>query len=676
MRQDSGTHSDPELEPPGLEGSGGLKTWLRGALALRPEGGLMLSGLLVLLAVQTTRVNIPGEYGWFAPAMTVLGVVIFLLGAQSAGRRELPGWLSAGLGRVAAALQAHPVQVVYSLTAVLLSLTAAFSIDFGPILDTLLPTVIIWLAGILFAVLGAWQPGAANIDRRRLLVSALALGLLGLLLRATSTTDIPVALTGDEASMGLSALAFVKGEANNIFTIGWFSFPSLFYFMESLSIRIFGQTTFALRLPAALAGALTVAGLYLFGRAMFGRLTGWLAALFLTGFHFHIHFSRLGLNNIWDGLAYVLALGSLWYGWKTNRRAFFILAGLSLGVAQYMYVSSRLLFVLIPAWMAIALLIDRTRLRQNFANLVWMGLVTFVVVAPLAYYFANNPNEFMAPFERVRLTPEWVTMQAVESGRSELRVVADQVWLALKAFTHEPIRAWYVPGIPLLRPVPATLFLLGLMLLAIRPGDMRTWLILLWLVGFGLSAGLSHDTPASQRYVAAAPLAALLVGYGLGETVRRFALVWPERRRLLVAVALVGMAFISLDDARFYFTEFTPPTRLLADNNMVAQRLANILQARPKEMRVFFFGAPRMGFYSLASVPYLAPHIEGFDMNAGWGSPENPDVVGDALMFVFLPDKESDLAGVRAAYPGGELVEETTPDGDLIFWRYEVPGSP
>ena len=45
-------------------------------------------------------------------------------------------------------------------------------------------------------------------------------------------------------------------------------------------------------------------------------------------------------------------------------------------------------------------------------------------------------------------------------------------------------------------------------------------------------------------------------------------------------------------------------------------------------------------------------------------------------MFVFLPNNESDLAGVRADYPGGNLVEEKTPSGDLMFFRYEVNDLP
>jgi len=45
---------------------------------------------------------------------------------------------------------------------------------------------------------------------------------------------------------------------NNPFIAAWYGFPSLYFFIQSLSIRLFGQTTEALRITSALAGAQAV----------------------------------------------------------------------------------------------------------------------------------------------------------------------------------------------------------------------------------------------------------------------------------------------------------------------------------------------------------------------------------------------------------------------------------
>ena len=93
-------------------------------------------------------------------------------------------------------------------------------------------------------------------------------------------------------------------------------------------MRLFGQTTQALRLLAVFSGGLTVALVYIIGREMFGNLAGASAAIFLAGMHFHNHFSRIGLNNIWDGFFFTFVLGCVWIGWKRNSRIAWLLAGL------------------------------------------------------------------------------------------------------------------------------------------------------------------------------------------------------------------------------------------------------------------------------------------------------------------------------------------------------------
>ncbi len=102
---------------------------------------------------------------------------------------------------------------------------------------------------------------------------------------------------------------------------------------------------------------------------MFGKRTAWFTAVFLSAFHFHIHFSRIGLNNIWDGFWYVVTIGALWYGWEKDRRNAYILAGLSLGISQYFYSSSRTILALILAWVILAAILrsspPETRLGKS-----------------------------------------------------------------------------------------------------------------------------------------------------------------------------------------------------------------------------------------------------------------------------------------------------------------------
>lgn len=126
------------------------------------------------------------------------------------------------------------------------------------------------------------------------------------------------------------------------------------------------------------------------------------------------------------------------------------------------------------------------------------------------------------------------------------------------AYTHATLNYFYIPGTAILRRWPGVLFLLGAGLLVLRPKDERTQLLALWLAAFGLIGAASESTPAAQRYVASAPACALVIGAGLSsvlEGVERHARRWSRLSAAVVAILAIGLA---LDDARFYFLDYTP----------------------------------------------------------------------------------------------------------------------
>ena len=212
---------------------------------------------------------------------------------------------------------------------------------------------------------------------------------------------------------------------------------------------------------------------------------------------------------------YVVTIGSLWYGWEKDRRNAYLLAGLSLGISQYFYSSSRTILVLILGWIILAALFDRPRLKRAWVNLVLMFILTGIVILPLAWFYIKNPNTFLEPINRVALTSGWLRQEVINTNTPAWKIVLKQIGNAIGSFTYEPLRAWYTPDVPLLRSFAAGLFLIGIILLLFHRQKWQIIPIMLWLFAFMAIGGLSESTPASQRYVAAAPVCALLVGYGL-----------------------------------------------------------------------------------------------------------------------------------------------------------------
>ncbi len=636
---------------------------------------LILGGVILVILAQLLRSKSYTESVEPLPlALTLVGMLFFVLGLQEktavlrlSKLNPILDWLNRQNGY-------KPLQTMLLLLSVCCLVVVIPAAGLEGKMNDPLAAVGSWIMAICFIFLGSRKSGEKfPAVPWRALAWAAGLFLLALPLRAVDTAHFPVQLSGDEASVGLGALGFLKGSWNNIFNVNWFSFPSLFFLLPAAFIQMFGHVTEALRLPAALGGSLTVAAVYLLGRQLYNHRTGLFAALLLAGLHFHIHFSRVGLNNIWDGLFYVLVPLAFWRGWHTGRRSLLLLAGLLLGLSQYFYVTTRVLPLLVLVWIAYLGWRDRATFKRLRASLALMFWMFFVVFAPLAWFYLQRPAEYMAPLQRVSL------FSGVDFGALGLNGWLDflaniltQILNSFRGFTDLATRAWYTSGSPVLRPFYAAFFILGIMLLLRQWKDSRTWMLISWVACIGLVGGFSESTPAAQRYVAVTPAAVLVAGYCLAEIATRLAKTWPNRQRWVFNGFLALVVIFAIGDISFYFNEYTPESLNFDRNTRTAQRLADYLHDKQGNWQVLFYGWPVMGYYSIASISYLEPQIIGTEAIHPWGSPENPLPSSENVIFVFLPGHADDLDGALRQYPGGRERDIVDPTMGQLFTLYEL----
>ncbi len=639
-----------------------------------PVGVLMGSGVLLLLLGQAAYRQVPWPGRGGVLALMVVGIGLFLFSGSLARRQTVPPALQRPLRPVAQFLQITPLQVMLLPIALLFALLASLAAGVDLVAYHAAVAVTAWLAAILLAVLGCLRPGERfwpRLDRRDALIMG-ALFLVAFLLRGLWLEQFPHTLSGDEGSAGLVARDFRNGLIDNPFTFGWFSFPSFYFAVQSGGIWLLGSTAAALRLTSAFAGALTVVAVYGLARAMFDRTTAVAAAVYLAASHYHIHMSRIGLNNVWDGLFATAAIGWLWHGWQHNRRSSFVFAGLAVALGQYFYVSARLLPLLFLLWGGVALVAERAQFRQRLAGLLLSAFVAAVAFLPLGILFARFPDNFNAPLQRVSIFNGWLEQEVAIRGETAVQIILDQLARSALGFTHEPLRLLYDPGVPLLLTGAATLFLLGL-LWALLHLDLRYMLLLLPLVAAVITGSLSIDPPASQRYVMSIPLVAVLLAVPVGQIRGWLQRLWPEKPVALGAVTAV-ILILALVDVRFYFFDVYDRYVLGGWNTETATEIAHYLrdQAVP-DQEIYFFGAPRMGYYSLSTIPYLAPQMRGIDVvQPLTGDP--PWVLNGPTQFIFLPERQGELNFVQPAYPNGRAYSHNLPDGRHVFTVYVIDG--
>ncbi|HEV2386989.1 MAG TPA: glycosyltransferase family 39 protein [Candidatus Acidoferrales bacterium] len=148
------------------------------------------------------------------------------------------------------------------------------------------------------------------------------------------------------------------------------------------------------RLPAAVAGVLTVPGLYLLVAELLGDGPGLFAAFLLATSFWHINFSRIGFGAVFAPL---LLCWALYFFTKAVRAAdpraagwHAAFAGIVYGLGFYTYIAYRITPLLFLAFVPFF-----KRSAHFWRRAGVFVAAAFVVAAPLGWYFLEHPGEFL-----------------------------------------------------------------------------------------------------------------------------------------------------------------------------------------------------------------------------------------------------------------------------------------
>jgi len=623
---------------------------LRQALIL---AGLMLAALGLFLR-STGGPAIPAA---IVLLLGLLQAASGVLAARHAVRilRRIGAWLGVGLPQAVAITQG-----------LALAIAARAAAGDGPQVISPLANFL-WLAGIVLVVLGCrTRPSDPTPDRWTSVEIAVIflLTLAALAVRAWGIARMPFVLSGDEGSAGLTAWEFRTGARNNLLSLGWFSFPALYFALLSVSQALFGRTTEAIRLLSALAGALTIPALYAMARQMFSRPAALAAAGWLAAYHVHVFFSRLAYNNIFDPLLLLLAAGGLWQGWRHGRRRAFIVAGLALGFSQYSYTTGRLTPILLGMWIVL-LALDRRPDRPRLAGLASTGLVAAAVFLPLALLYIEHPDQLLFTASRVSmLIPGWTSEAAAALGMTGPGLVLEQIWVTALGLTVAELQGvYYAPGVPMLISLSAVLFFGGLGLCLVRLRQPRHSLLLLVLAGTILAGGLSIQAPNSQRLLYLSPALAVLVVLPFEAVWVWSSRRWPAGRPALLGTVGLVVLVMMAQNLEALFVRYFPREEYGSLNGAVTQEMIAVLPSVPQGMPVYFFGGRRMGFSSIPSLAYLLPGSSAVDLTS---ADEIPADTSD-LVAIVLPEQSDALAGLQTRFPEGACLRRYNRHGRLLF---------
>ncbi len=326
----------------------------------------------------------------------------------------------------------------------------------------------------------------------------------------------PPGLYHDEAFYGLDAQRVLAGDWQIYFPANHGREP-LFIYLVALSVGLFGATPFAVRLPAALAGTLTIPATYWMARQLWGRRTGLITAALMAVTLWPMHLSRIGFRAVTLPLFVALGIGLTVRAWRSGSRRDWLIAGAAWGIAFHTYLAARfapLVFVLFVAFLLVFRRVEAGPFLPDRLSIgaVWATVGFGLAVAPLAIYTLGN-------WEVVMGRPGGVSI--FEPGINQGDFLGTLINNTLKtlgmfAWQGDRIPRHNVPWRPVFDPLLAIAFLAGLVRV-VRQARARiaAVFVLLWIGVMLLPTILSEDAPHFLRAVGVLPVAMLFPALGL-----------------------------------------------------------------------------------------------------------------------------------------------------------------
>jgi 4-amino-4-deoxy-L-arabinose transferase-like glycosyltransferase len=461
----------------------------------------------------------------------------------------------------------------------------------------------------------------------------------------------------------------------NPFVTGWLSHATLFFFLQAFLLRFLGPTVFGLRLLSVLGGTLSVFVSFFLIRRLFSIRLAFITVALLAVYDFHIHFSRLALNNIFDAVFAPLVLWLLYAGLESRRAAYFALAGMAMGLSIYFYHGARLIPVIVVIFSLYLLVVERDTLLGNAVNFVWFVLGSLVTAGPLLDYFYSHPDDFMARLtQRGIFQSGWFNAQ-VASGRAASEVLLEQFRRSFLAFNAIPDpTSWFSTGLPLLDPLSGMLFVFGLVYALMQVGKKNYALMLIWLVtGVFFGSTLLENPPTSPSFVIVVVPALFFVALGLEKLVELAGRLLRPLARVQWQIAALFVALFAAWSLLFYFVEYTPRYAYGGEPNWVARELVTYLQQRKDHYHVYFVAPPYI-YLGIGSIKFMMPRLNGEDVLNPIESRSDLTFVhkSNPALFVFVPARADEFPIVQKAYPNGLVRNFDKPDGKPLFTIYEV----
>lgn len=557
------------------------------------------------------------------------------------------------------------------LTAVLLFLVAFAEIPDSEGQDLKLSLRAWWLEG----------------DKRVLLVLLLII-LLAVFFRAYRLAELPAEMTSDHAEKLLDVQDILDGQ-RPIFLPRNTGREAVQFYLTALLIRFTPLTTshLALKVGTAIIGIIAIPFTYLLGKEFYGRFAGLLAAFFLATSHWHVAITRVGLRFPFTAAFATPALYFLFRAFRANRRNDWLAAALFLGIGLHTYTAIRIVPLLLIALIGLKLILDGWQILRKqplpgpnpyttafLQNALLAGFFTTLLFLPLSRVIIDDPEAFW-----LRTLTRAHTASPVSAGKLFL-VFLNNIKNALLMFNikGDIVAVNTIPGSPVLGPVAAALFLLGIFFLIVRlipRPDRRSLYILTTLFFLLLPSILSlaypQENPSVVRTGGAVPWVMLVAALPLVLITTRIRELPRKIGNLAAGIVITVLAVIAvLYNYNWYFIQYDANIRRsLWNSSEMGLVLHDFVESGGEWTNAFHIPYPH--WVDTRNIGINAGNIRWANAILADGWYGHDSIPPGPKLFLLFPEDVESMRRLLWLYPRGqiELYDSRWEGKDFIIYR-------
>jgi hypothetical protein len=625
---------------------------------------------LILIGVVGEELLLSFQFWWALGLFLAVGTAAHFISRHALARQEPPP----------VPQQTHPqgylIWVLIALTGLLLPV---FRLGRVPLVWLHLDAAAYVVFSLLPALQIAGREGAMERWRKRWPLALLV--LLGLAVGGYLLDQIPISVHGDEGEMGCRAREVLRGQVHDLFAPGvWYSIPNFFFGVAALGLYVFGDNLFGLRMHVLVLGLGALFFTYLAAERLWGRRSACFVSLVLIGNHYFIHLMRCGVG--YTQTTFLAA--AVFYCFvriyddrhQPGNHAWIQLGGVLMGLGGLSYQANHILPMLWCLLFLFLWIMRQVNWRLFLRALLGAYASLLLMISPLLLIPGDGgETTFLDRSQQVMLWSNG-SMRHLDTvyhtDGNRLRIWQEQFKRALFAPTvYTDTSVQYRGPSPLLDPVGAGLFMIGVVMACWSLFHVREAFAILWIVPIlVVGAALTVDAPFYPRIAGVVPMLALVVGRTLDrlltpQTPEQNKLAWGAR----IGVSSITLGVILLIHLHLYFQTYRPDRSI----HYPVTAMARCIVEHGRETTTFFVVPPEF-YFGIGTIRFLAPDYRGHDVaDPALTIPRLRSEPITPILFIIGVHHTAAIKLVRQRYPDAKFTNHFNPDGVYLFTSALVP---